>query len=192
MFEDDESGEAEKFRNYKTTPVYQKAVYICDLARRIAEIAEKGAAEQTKEYQREVWKDYASWLRTDSSIIPAKIAGAYGADLYDIQMQNAAIIRKSAMDVILHLRGLQMHGFKDTEYLDIIRNEMEEFRVLFAEWVKTFDPWNYIIDRWGLFNPPGVSYDDIDPDDDIPFENPFDDFDEDDLDDLFGDMDDED
>ena len=61
-----------------------------------------------------------------------------------------------------------------SEYLDLLRNEVEEFRVLFAEWVKTFDQWNYIIDRWGLFNPPGINYDDYDPDDDIPFQNPFD------------------
>lgn len=27
----------------------------------------------------------------------------------------------------------------------------------------------YIIDRWGLFNPPGVGPFDKDPDDDIPF-----------------------
>ncbi len=63
-----------------------------------------------------------------------------------------------------------MHGFKDTEYLDLLRKEVEEFRILFAEWVKTFDPWDYIIDRWGLFNPPGVNYDDHDPEDDIPFD----------------------
>jgi hypothetical protein len=47
---------------------------------------------------------------------------------------------------------------------------MEEFRILFAEWVATFDNENYSIDRWGLFNPPGVNYDDHDPDDDIPFD----------------------
>jgi hypothetical protein len=28
---------------------------------------------------------------------------------------------------------------------------------------------DYIIDRWGLFNPPGVSPFDKDPDDGIPF-----------------------
>ncbi|SKB42472.1 hypothetical protein SAMN05660903_00652 [Salegentibacter salinarum] len=37
---------------------------------------------------------------------------------------------------------------------------------------KNFDKWNYIIDRWGLFNPPGIDYDDKDTDDDIPFDNP--------------------
>jgi hypothetical protein len=34
--------------------------------------------------------------------------------------------------------------------------------------VASFDKWDYIIDRWGLFNPPGVGPFDKDPDDDIP------------------------
>lgn len=29
-----------------------------------------------------------------------------------------------------------MHGFKDVEYLDLLRNEIEAFRILFAEWIK--------------------------------------------------------
>lgn len=83
-------------------------------------------------------------------------------------MENAAIIRKSAREIVLDLRGIQMYGFKETEYLDLLRKEVEKFRILFAEWVQTFDPWDYNIDRWGLFNPPGVNYDDHDPDEDIP------------------------
>jgi hypothetical protein len=85
-------------------------------------------------------------------------------------MENATIIRKAARELITDARGLQMNGFKDIEYLDLLRIEMEEFRILFAEWVATFDNENYSIDRWGLFNPPGVNYDDHDPDDDIPFD----------------------
>ena len=46
---------------------------------------------------------------------------------------------------------------------------LDEYRLLFIEWVKAFDPWDYQIDRWGLFNPPGVGPFDHDPDDDIPF-----------------------
>jgi len=72
---------------------------------------------------------------------------------------------------------------------------VDELRILFAEWVKTFDPWDYIIDRWGLFNPPGINYDDHDPDDDIPFDPnnfPEDFFDDDYEEDSFDeDMDDE-
>ena len=65
---------------------------------------------------------------------------------------------------------MRYSGFKSTDYIQLLRDAVEEFRVLFAEWIKTFDPWNYIIDRWGLFNSPGIHYDDPDPDDAIPFD----------------------
>lgn len=45
-----------------------------------------------------------------------------------------------------------MHGFKDTEYLDLLRNEVDAFSVIFAEWLKTFDCWNYIIDKCGFLS----------------------------------------
>jgi len=41
---------------------------------------------------------------------------------------------------------------------------------MFIDWVAGFDKPDYFIDRWGLFNPPGVGPFDKDPDDDIPFD----------------------
>lgn len=120
--------------------------------------------------ENEYLKDIVRSMRADALEIPAKISGAEAMDLYDLKMENAAIIRKNARDIYLSCNGFLMEDFKETEYLDLLRREIEEFRLLFAEWVKTFDPWNYVIDRWGLFNPPGVNYDDKDPDDDIPFD----------------------
>ncbi|HZL08348.1 MAG TPA: hypothetical protein VFC65_00005 [Prolixibacteraceae bacterium] len=53
---------------------------------------------------------------------------------------------------------------------NLLKNGLiEEYRLLFIDWVAAFDKWDYIIDRWGLFNPPGVGPFDHDPDDDIPF-----------------------
>ena len=60
-----------------------------------------------------------------------------------------------------------------------MRKEIDEFRLLFIDWVAGFDEWNYIKDDWGLFNPPGLNAHDKDPDEDIPF-NPDDFFDFDD------------
>lgn len=163
-------------------PVFQKAMEIQKLVDYIVESVEKTDIDFEDEYRAAMVKDNIRYLRENSMIIPAKIAGAADEDqIYDLRMENAAIIRKAARELITDARGIQMHGFKDTEYLDLLRNEIEEFRILFAEWVKTFDCWNYIIDRWGLFNPPGINYDDHDPDDDIPF----------DPSDFFGDLDDD-
>lgn len=161
---------------WEKLPVYQKAREIMDLVGSIIESVEKTDIEFGDPIEAEMMQHNLKYMGMNASIIPAKIAGASSEDmLYDIRMENATMIRKAAMELITDARGLQMRGYPDTEYLDILRNEVEEFRVLFAEWVKTFDCWNYIIDRWGLFNPPGINYDDEDPDDDIPFN--FDDFD---------------
>lgn len=155
---------------WEKLPVFQKAMEIQKLVDYIVESVEKTDINFKHEIEAEMIKNNISYMRENSLIIPAKIAGASGEDiLYDIKMENAAIIRKAARELITDARGIQMHGFKDTEYLDLLRIEVDAFRILFAEWVKKFDQWNYIIDRWGLFNPPGINYDDKDPDDDIPY-----------------------
>lgn len=132
-------------------PVYKKGWEIMKLSRRIAEIIPQ---------EDELIGSYANYLTADSGIICAKIAGAEAGDLYDLRMENAAIIRKAARDLLTYTSALKAFGFSEPDYLDLLRNSLEEFRVLFAEWVNGFDQWNYIIDRWGLFNPPGINYDD--------------------------------
>lgn len=101
----------------------------------------------------------------DSLMLTAKVANAEGGDLYDLRMENAAIIRKAARDLEVQNHNLKLFGFEFVEYYSIIRKLLEEYRLLFIEWVAGFDPWNYIVDRWGLFNPPGVGPFDSDADD---------------------------
>lgn len=111
-----------------------------------------------------------NWMRADAHQMVAKISGAEAGELYDLKMEAAAVIRKSARDLMVQKHSLAMFGFEEVEYFQIVRDLIEEYRVLFIEWVATFDRWNYVIDRWGLFNPPGVGPHDKDPDDDIPFD----------------------
>ncbi|OKL38566.1 hypothetical protein [Pontibacter flavimaris] len=96
-------------------------------------------------------------MLTDAALLTVKVAGAVGADLYDIQMENAVLIRKAARDLLTNCTALEMYGFKDTTYLPLLRKAIEEYRLLFVDWVSGFDPWNYVWDEWGLFNPPGAS-----------------------------------
>lgn len=156
--------------DWEKLPLFHKAEDILNLVEYLVKAVEQTDIEFKKEIEAEMLQNNLHYLRKNAMIIPAKIAGVASEDTpYDLKMENAAIIRKAARELITDARGLQIHGYKDEEYLDLLRNEVDEFRILFAEWVKTFDVWNYIIDRWGLFNPPGINYDDIDPDDDIPF-----------------------
>lgn len=161
--------------NSNRSPLYKKSEEIFKLTHALIQIVPKD-----NEFLQETC---VKFMMEDAMMISAKISGADAVDLYDLKMENAAIIRKCARELYVRAGSLRFEeDIKDKEYIELLRNEIEEFRLLFIDWVASFDPWNYIIDRWGLFNPPGVSAHDKDPDDDISF-NPNDFFEGMDLDD---------
>lgn len=143
-------------------PIFQKAEQILKLTEGLVQIipAENEFLQETT----------VRFMLENAMIIPAKIAGAEAGDLYDLRMENAAIIRKAARELYVQAGSLRYEdGITDTDYIYLLRNTIEEFRFLFIDWVASFDVWNYIKDSWGLFNPPGVNAHDKDPDEDIPF-----------------------
>jgi hypothetical protein len=151
-----------KTENLEQLPIYQKALEML----KITDALIKTIPEDNEM----LLETKAQFMREDAYMIPSKIAGAVGVDLYDLKMENAAIIRKSARELYVTAGSLRFEpDFKDSEYVELLRATIEEFRLLFIDWVAAFDPWNYIIDRWGLFNPPGVSAHDKDIGDEIPF-----------------------
>ena len=151
-------------------PIYKKAWEIMELGSKIGTIISKEDVETADELEGEMLESYANHIVENSILIPSKIIGAEDSDIYDLRMENAAIIRKAARDILTSCTGLQLCGYQEGDFIELLRNEISEFRILFAEWVKTFNEWNYVIDRWGLFNPSGVNYDDHDPIDDISFD----------------------
>jgi len=149
--------------NYESThdkldrmPLYQKGQEITELVRTIAELIDddEGQLAYTKQLMLE-----------DAYLLCAKIAAAEGGDLYDIRMENAALIRRAGHSLKLHIHSLRMFGFEHAEYYLMVREKVEEYRLLFIDWVAGFDKTRYIADKWGLFNPPGVQPNDDDNDD---------------------------
>lgn len=167
---------------WRELPVFLKAEDILKLVEHIVDGIPKEDSNATSAYEYAMFDRHTSNMIENALIIPTQIASTHDVELYDIKMENATMIRKAAREILTDLRGLQMAGFKEIEYLELLRIEIEEFKPLFAKWVQTFNPYNYIIDRWGLFNPPGVSYNDRDPIDDLPTDKNhfFEDFDSDD------------
>ncbi len=157
MFDDNDNLD-KKIRNF---PIYKKGKEIFEVVKTIADLIPE---------EDEMLMDIREQMLSDAAMLTVKVAGAESGDLYDIRMQNAAIIRKAANDLMIQNHSLESFGFEYVEYFDIVRKLIEEYRLLFIDWVESFDKWNYIIDRWGLFNPPGVGPHDKDPDDDIPFD----------------------
>ncbi|MCR9253567.1 MAG: hypothetical protein NXI20_24340 [bacterium] len=151
MFDDDD----DDLSSPQDSPIFKKGLEIYEVARTIVDLIPDDNS------QLQITRQF---ILEDALNLSVKVAGAEGSDLFDLKMESATIIRKSARDLVVHLRGLEMFGFKEAHYLDLIRQEVEEYRLLFIEWIKSFDQWNYVVDRWGLFNPPGVSPFDEDQD----------------------------
>ena len=74
--------------------------------------------------------------------------------------------------------SLTSFGFDEADYYLIVSKQLEEFRLMFRDWVASFDPKKFIVDEWGLFNPPGITQDYVQDDVELKW------MDEDDEDDL--------
>lgn len=152
------------FIDPETLPIYLKAQEIFDVIFQITELF----PEDNNDLQ------YIKGnLISDAAILSIKVVGAQCIDSYDLKMESATIIRKAAKELMIQNHTLEMFGFEDVDYYNIVKDLLEEYRLLFIDWVKGFDQWDYVIDRWGLFNPPGIGPFDHDPDDDIPYEDGF-------------------
>lgn len=137
-------------KNHRQTPIYKKSQEILETLKTITDLfpEDNPALMQLKDQ-----------LLGATMLIQAKLAGAFSVKLYDIKMENATFIRKAARDLIVSYHSLEMFGFEDVGYYKLIREQLEEFRVLFIGWVAGFNPKHYITDNWGLFNPPGIAPD---------------------------------
>jgi len=158
--EEDEDDYFESRTNVSDMPLFKKGEEIQYVIRLLTELMPE---------DNELLQSMKGEMLYNAGLLTVKIAGAEGAELYDLKMEAATFIRKAANDLKVMNHSLKDFGFENVEYFQIVRNLIEEYRLLFIDWVSDFDKWNYIIDRWGLFNPPSVTPFDIDVDDNIPF-----------------------
>jgi len=155
-----DSEDAEDDPKPEKLPIYRKGKEIFDMVHKITALIPEN---------NEILMEIKGQMLCDAALLFVKVAGAEAGGLYDLKMENAAIIRKAARDLMVQNHSLDAFGFEYVEYYQMVRDLIEEYRLLFINWVAGFDKWDYIIDRWGLFNPPGVGPFDKDLDDDIPF-----------------------
>lgn len=147
MWEDDSENMDNDFdpererKRVEALPIYQKAEEIRDLTRRIIDsIDDEG-----------VRVIHSNTMLEDSIILSVKIASAEAVDDYIQKMENATIIKIHARSLLSQSASLIFGETLPVEYLVLLRKEVEEFRVLFCEWVQTFNSAHRSNDGWGLF-----------------------------------------
>ena len=75
---------------------------------------------------------------------------AGGDTLYQIKMENAALIRFNCRQMWEQIAFAVLTGSADAEHKEVIEEVLNKFKQLFSSWVATFKPDEYE-DEWGLF-----------------------------------------
>ena len=118
----------------------------------------KGALGDAEEEEDEPGQHSAGFIRHtkymllgDAYEVAAKIRSSEAGRLYILRMENAAIIRKNAQYIKTAMLGMDTEMGIDADHCDVIRDEIDNFRVLYKAWVATFEK-DEFEDEWGLFN----------------------------------------
>jgi hypothetical protein len=145
----------EKSENWKPVKQYGKALYrksidILNLARTIGDmLPEDEDADSTRHL-----------ILQNAYLVPAKIKGAMVMEYYSLMMENAVIIKVNICQLREQLWACkEFHGLEQ-QYIDVLRNEIDDFRKIFINWIASFDEKNDLPDEWHLFNDPSAFPDD--------------------------------
>ncbi len=120
-----------------------------------------------------------------------KTANAMRSQLYILQMESAVLAKITARDLATVAGLCIMERIGDKEHWHLLRVAIEDYRLLFREWIKSVKPIPKTFDEgdgWGLFLPDkDPNHEEnreilfpLDPDENLPLWNEYDDEDEDD------------
>lgn len=91
-----------------------------------------------------------SLIYQNAYMVAPKIMSACGDTLYQIKMENAALIRFHCRQMWEQVAFAVLMGTADREHKEVIEEAIDGFKVLFRQWVATFKRDEYE-DEWGLF-----------------------------------------
>ena len=94
--------------------------------------------------------DTSDLIYQNAMMVAPKIISAAGDTLYVIKMENASVIRTNCRQLMDQVIFAGMSEKAEKYHEVVIREAMEEFRLLFRQWVATFSPDVYE-DEWGLY-----------------------------------------
>lgn len=125
------------YKNFRSIPVYKKALDLCTISREIASFVSYNK-DLLKLYQSNSLRDHiADSLLTDAILIPQQIAQAETSDSQAVRLKSARFINIMIRNIISYCNGLEKDGVKEQEYLNLLRKEIRSFRKTFRVWRKS-------------------------------------------------------
>jgi hypothetical protein len=129
-----------KLEKWEKLPVYQKAQELFDLVEVIADALKENSRKE----------HLAAEMFGNAAIVQAKIAGAEGGGLYSLRMQNAVVIKIAVQDMFNAVAFASMMKINEKDYTDLMRVKVDEFRLVFNDWIRGFDKTYDIPDNWAI------------------------------------------
>ena len=128
-------------RSYKELPIFLKAMEIVEITKALTESIDDKADKF----------HVCEQMMANAYVLGAKIAGAEGAGIYRIRMENAVLIKLAACELKAQTSLCKAENLTENDYLQLLRSEIDLFRELFITWVNGFDLSDNYDDGWGLF-----------------------------------------
>jgi hypothetical protein len=131
---------SKRLDKYRQLPVFKKAEELLELAQAIVEAIKED--------------DHKEWLAGEiignAMMVQAKIANAEGGGLYSLRMENAVLIKYAVYNMRNAVISTEMFGLNNEDYVELMREKIEEFRIEFVAWIRGFDKSNDIPDNWAI------------------------------------------
>jgi len=131
---------ASRFDKFRKLPVFKKAEEILKIAEVIADTLP--ADDRSEHFAREIL--------SNAMLIQVKVAGTEGVGLYSLKMENALKIKFAVQDMFNAVGASAMLEMNEEDYVDLMRDKIEEFRAEFVEWIRGFDKTHDIPDHWAI------------------------------------------
>ena len=138
--EDDEFDPNKGHGNIYKHPMMKKAKDILGLTRALV-----GSLDEARK------ELYGNIMMEDAKVMSAKFVGAENISDYVLKMEKAVVMKVHAKNLNSMTYQLGMEGTHAEEHLELLREAIEEFRRLFKEWQRGFDPNEKNDDGWGIF-----------------------------------------
>ncbi len=94
---------------------------------------------------------YGGLMLEDAMVMSAKFAGAESIPDFVLKMEKAVIMKVHAKSLNSMTYQLAVEETHAEEHLELLREAIEEYRKLFIEWIRGFDPAEKYDDGWGIF-----------------------------------------
>jgi len=130
----------EEFEKHKGLPIYKKSLLI----RKLVKEAVSTIDEEDEMNLKQLMLEHAY-------MISSKIAGAEAGELYSYRLENALAIKRYANELMTEVALCESRKVGKQEYIELLKDQIEELRLMFVEWVDSFDRSKDVEDEWNLW-----------------------------------------